>query len=805
MGNNSTAPAPAGPVPAGAGGAVKKGCCAKVDDGSQWGMMPDNKRKCRDVGCCLFFALFWLGMIIIGAIGLRLGKWQRLVFGTDYNGQICGADVKSKSYITYPRTNEDFLANLGKTNPYDYKFYGICVSTCPQTLDVICNYGFGEAAAETPDVKRSCLTDDTYSPPAGVDCTALAKNCWITAQSTSSIMFRCIPVYNVSNTQGNVCSYPPSITDANDPSCIIVTENRVGAVQRPAKPNLLFDQLNTGRQLWGRWFGDLARSWWVILLCSVGLAIVMGFVWVMFLKYFTGCMVWTTIVLSVLVLAFLTGYLYYRAGLVNIVVPASLADKLSNFPGQAAASAAVASAAAQAQAKAEYLVPQSWQDQATEYNSSYKSLAYISTGVLIMVICVVVAMRNAIRTSIEVIKLGTDALRALPTLILFPCSNVLAIGLFLVWWVFVAACLGSAGDITLNDASKDIVAGLAALQKQYNMSGAAFANATAEFMSLPSVNTTYKSIEDKPVMNYLMIYHVFGLLWTTQFIQGVATMTIAGAVSSWYFSQLPKEAEADPEIAKLKYTMGRMPILGSLYRTVRYYLGTVAFGSLLIAIIQFIRMVFAYIQRKMKDQAENNSSIKFIFCCIQCCLKCLQSLVEIVTRNAYVFVALKGDSFCGAGRRVFSLIVNHGSVFAVVNVLGEVLMFLGKVVISCVCAWGAYVLLGYLPEFQTGGPNELSSTWLPILVTTFFAYATASGFMMIFDLSVDTVLVCYVTDIDENVTRNGGDSKFKFPLHIAADKLNVKKKMADQDAASKAAKDAKAAPTPAVGKAPSVA
>ena len=32
-------------------------------------------------------------MIIIGAIGIKYGKWQRLVYGTDYEGKVCGADA----------------------------------------------------------------------------------------------------------------------------------------------------------------------------------------------------------------------------------------------------------------------------------------------------------------------------------------------------------------------------------------------------------------------------------------------------------------------------------------------------------------------------------------------------------------------------------------------------------------------------------------------------------------------------------------------------------------------------------------
>ena len=106
------------------------------------GMMADENRKCRDVGCCLIFIVFWIGMLVVGAIGIKFGQWQRLLYGTDYQGNTCGINGLSGSpYITYPRTNEDFVLNLQKTDPLTYTFYGVCVAQCPTTLTVICNYG----------------------------------------------------------------------------------------------------------------------------------------------------------------------------------------------------------------------------------------------------------------------------------------------------------------------------------------------------------------------------------------------------------------------------------------------------------------------------------------------------------------------------------------------------------------------------------------------------------------------------------------------------------------------------------------
>ena len=47
-------------------------------------------------------------------------------------------------------------------------------------------------------------------------------------------------------------------------------------------------------------------------------------------------------------------------------------------------------------------------------------------------------------------------------------------------------------------------------------------------------------------------------------------------------------------------------VLQSWWRLVRYHLGTVAFGSFIIALIQFIRMIMHYIEKKLKKHGGDN-------------------------------------------------------------------------------------------------------------------------------------------------------------------------------------------------------
>jgi hypothetical protein len=55
---------------------------------------------------------------------------------------------------------------------------------------------------------------------------------------------------------------------------------------------------------------------------------------------------------------------------------------------------------------------------------------------------------------------------------------------------------------------------------------------------------------------------------------------------------------------------------------------------------------------RLKSAAEGNAWIKWALCLVNCCLACLDCCVQLITRNAYIFVAIKGDGFLGSGRRV---------------------------------------------------------------------------------------------------------------------------------------------------------
>ena len=691
------------------------------------------------------------------------------MYGTDYMGRVCGVDAGTAGkYITYPRINDDFLANFGKS-PVNYKFYGVCAASCPTfsfnvstlastKIPIVCN----DAGAPFISTQTSNDTALACLLPGNTDnaCYATQANCWLMPLPTASTMFRCIPQYSSMSDASSTCVFPASITSSSDPNCLLVAQSAASTVVKPAKPNQLFDQLDSLEYVWARYLGDLGRAWWVVLLCAVGVALAAGFLFTTFIKYFTGCMVWSIIWLTLLLLSFLCGFFYYKAGMVSSSITSSLSAATAAIPG----ATAVTSYSSALSGTASSMLGSSYITQTTGPGSVYAIIAYTCTAVLLIVLCMVLALRASIRTAIEVVRLGSEALKGTPSLLVFPVTTTLTLGVFMVWWCFVTACLATSGDaLTTANLATDMAAGAAAVNAAASAAGAPAITA----LSLPGSNATMTSISGASSnLKYVLIYHFFGLLWTTAFIGGVALTTMAGAISGWYFSQLPAEAEAVPALAKLKYSRGACPVASSLGRTLRYHLGSVAVGSFLIALVQLARAAMAYVANQLKAAAKGNSWLAFALCCANCCLSCLDCCIQVVTKNAYIYVALKGEGFLASGRRVFSLITQHGAVFAVVNVLGVLIVTLGKVLIAVISAFVAYLIVENYAIFQAGGAQQLSSSWLVILVTLFFGYATGSAFMSVFDVAVDTVLVCYVTDCDENMARNGGDSAFAVPVHF---------------------------------------
>ncbi|MBA0771073.1 hypothetical protein Gotri_019598, partial [Gossypium trilobum] len=155
------------------------------------------------------------------------------------------------------------------------------------------------------------------------------------------------------------------------------------------------------------------------------------------------------------------------------------------------------------------------------------------------------------------------------------------------------------------------------------------------------------SIHYTPHIAVAIFFHLFGGYWATQFFIACSSTVIAGSVASYYWAR----GETSPEIPFL-------PVFASMKRLIRYNLGSVALGSLVVSFVESIRFILESIRRKLK--------------------------VAGVTSDGWFgkIIAITGKSFFKASEIATELIMNNILRIGKVNVIGDVILFLGKLCVS---------------------------------------------------------------------------------------------------------------------------
>lgn len=83
-------------------------------------------------------------------------------------------------------------------------------------------------------------------------------------------------------------------------------------------------------------------------------------------------------------------------------------------------------------------------------------------------------------------------------------------------------------------------------------------------------------------------------------------------------------------------------VVASLKRLLRYSLGSVALGSLIVSIVEWVRFILESLRRRLKfvDSTRESRFGKTVSSSSQCCLGCIDWTLKSVNRNAYVMVGI---------------------------------------------------------------------------------------------------------------------------------------------------------------------
>lgn len=725
------------------------------------------KRSCHDIPFCCLFLAFWVGMLIVFWTGVKAGQPEKLLYGTDYEGNVCGVDnsgnppdgfngdpadldFTNKPLLYFPILGQ----NIDLQAPQNTVMFGICVETCPTEMSyfdkcsclssgivsathnigqgMIPSFCFdfaqqyeGDPSAPKTAVMGSNLPPALQGQPHDCICKNDYSKCYEVSFPTKEMMYRCIPWSDKNETVALSCTDANGndvAIDSNDCRTILQETN---SVQRKPKIELpIVEQLQGFATTAGMMVNDVSLTWRLIIGIGGGVAVFAGFTWLFLMKMFAGIVVWATIIALICMELVGTFTLAMKSGILTM----NDLNKAAELACEKDPNACFDPAETAAQ-----LEQQGGTSAADKKNLEYAF--YAVAGITVATILIVIVKRKAIQIAVGIIKEASDAIKKMPLLIAFPLLPFTIIMVVFGYFVVGAAFIYTSDNVSFDDLSDTLgdvgnaTSGFAdaaldaagvnatALQEQAAAAQAAAraeldAQAAANGVNLTSLaeqaqaeldrqaaaaaaaaaahrNATGNSTADAAVAALLsgnlaqkamLAYHLFGFLWTNQLLMAVTMMTIAGAVCSWYWV-LDKD------------DMQRLPIISALWRTFRYSIGSCAFGGLIIAFVQFLRYVLAYIDSKTQKLQDKNKFFKILMKVLACILWCFEKVVKFISKNAYIMVAMKGYSFCKAAKKSFMLVLANLAQIAMVSIISAYLILMGKLAITIGCTAMIYGIL----------------------------------------------------------------------------------------------------------------
>jgi choline transporter-like protein 2/4/5 len=685
----------------------------KEHDGN--GVAPSSHRSCKDLLCTLAFVAFWVGMIIIALVGIAKGDAYKLLYGVDYNGDVCGKESFSDEKLVYfPRMNQDLTDSISSgTPPLETKFYGICVKECPTPGKFICDY----------DVQKKIDAGTTTAKDNYNSMWPNAGPCFKVGMETEPIFFRCMPKASSDANTTRLCVDPDGgfygqvnednqmvtpteqgksfyekrpISEVWDPSnnCDQVQVTKTTTSYDSGQENPLMDQLTDVISTIANWIGDITTTFTEVMICSLALPFVLGVLWIFLLGRFVTPMVWFTVYSVLAVCILLTLCLCSKAGMIG-------GGEFAALESTVAASGGEVSAAMKAD---------------EENKMVFEACAYIMIVVTLFIFMTIIFMRKKLKVAVGILREASKVLQAVPMLTLWPIVPYSMVCVLLGYFITIGAYIASASDVTVTD-----------LTSTFPGNGTSVVN-----------STSFTGTKEMDIVTIMCFYHLFGLLWTNQVIQAISMCTIAGVTCQYYWNKGDKTK------------FGSMPIAKSFYTCIRYNFGSLVFGALIIAIVQMMRIILEFIDQKTKTLQDKNIVFKMILKAVKCYLWCLEKFVKFVSKQAYIIVAMKGYNFCGATVDAFKLLFANIAQLAITASISLFLILLSKLTITAACGILMFLWIDSNPEYARGGESELSSQMVPIMMVLLIAYFVARTFLEVYGMCVDTLLLCFCEDKKKN-------------------------------------------------------
>lgn len=339
-----------------------------------------------------------------------------------------------------------------------------------------------------------------------------------------------------------------------------------------------------------------------------------------------------------------------------------------------------------------------------------KIAAYALFAIGGLLLLLTICLRKAIQTAITCTKEAAKAINAMPLIFSVPIIQVVAFLIFLA--AFLAYGVHLASMSVVNQEATDL--------------GSDEIESVEEYGNLDYPPVQYRSYKFTDENKMIGWFFLFCFFWTANFITAYGDMTVSMSVAKWYFT-------------REKSMIGSLTVFASLFHTGYYHAGTLAFGSLVLAIIQVIRAIIAKLRKYAEDSG--NRFAKCLVCCCACCFWCLEKCIRFLNKNAYIQTAIFSTSFCTSAKEAFFLVLRNAARFTSVTWVSSAVLIIGKLFIS-----SCTTVIGFILLEQNRDDMDLNSIWGPVVLIFLISFIISDFFMDVYEMGISTVLHCLIAD-----------------------------------------------------------
>ncbi|MBV95501.1 Choline transporter-like protein 2, partial [Eschrichtius robustus] len=204
----------------------------------------------------------------------------------------------------------------------------------------------------------------------------------------------------------------------------------------------------------------------------------------------------------------------------------------------------------------------------------------------VIIILLLIFLRKRILIAIALIKEASRAVGYVMCSLLYPLVTFFLLCLCIAYWASTAIFLSTSNE---------------AVYKIFNDTACSVAGKTCNPETFPSSNESRlcpgahcqfafyggESTYHRALLG-LQIFNAFMFFWLANFVLALGQVTLAGAFASYYWAlNKPDDLPA-------------FPLFSAFGRALRYHTGSLAFGSLILAIVQIIRVILEYLDQRLK-------------------------------------------------------------------------------------------------------------------------------------------------------------------------------------------------------------